>query len=157
MPEQDFAAALGRVPSGIFILTVAHDGQETGMLVSWVVQAGFEPPMVSVAVKSERYVCQWLTNKASFVLNIVPSEGKALLGHFGRGFEPGEPAFEGLEIIRTANDLPVLTTALGHLECEPGEFIDSGDHRIFLCKIVGGRLASQQQPMVHIRRNGLQY
>ena len=42
---------LGRVPSGIFILTVGTGDRATGMLASWVMQAGFEPPMVTVAVK----------------------------------------------------------------------------------------------------------
>ena len=48
---QAIGAVLGRVPSGVFILT-ASDGQgkETGMLASWVQQAGFDPPCDTVAV-----------------------------------------------------------------------------------------------------------
>src|SRR5690606_34940172 len=53
---------LGRVTSGIYILSVGSGDRATGMLTSWVMQAGFDPPMVSVAVKTGRYVCDWLTN-----------------------------------------------------------------------------------------------
>ena len=52
------------------------------MLASWVMQAGFEPPMVSVAVKQGRYVCDWLTEGQPFVLNLVGEGQKKLLKHF---------------------------------------------------------------------------
>ena len=40
---------LGRIPSGVFIL-VGGDGagRRTGLLTSWVQQASFEPPQVTV-------------------------------------------------------------------------------------------------------------
>jgi hypothetical protein len=56
----DVSAALGRVPSGIFILTTGYEGRATGMLASWVQQAGFEPPMVTVAVRRDRFVAEWI-------------------------------------------------------------------------------------------------
>ena len=68
---KSFDSVLGRVPSGIFILTVGSGPRATGMLSSWVMQAGFEPPMVSVGVKLGRYVCDWLTEGQPFVLNLV--------------------------------------------------------------------------------------
>ncbi len=153
----DIPTVLGRVPSGIFILTMRHGGQETGMLSSWVMQAGFDPPMVSVAVRHGRFVAQWLDAGHPFVLNLVAQGGTALLKHFGRGFEPGEPAFNGLALEHTAQGLPVLRDCLGYLECLPQRSIDSGDHRIYLAAVTGGRLMGDQSPMVHIRRNGMRY
>src|SRR5262245_53698054 len=119
MSHSTVELALGRVASGIFILTVADAGQTTGMLASWVMQAGFEPPTISVAVKKERYVCQWLSSGAPFVLNIVPEHDKSLLKHFARGFEPGAEAFDGLQLTDCAACAPVLAEAVGHLECRP--------------------------------------
>ena len=40
------AAALGRVPSGLVVLTARHGARETGMLASWVQQCSFDPPQV---------------------------------------------------------------------------------------------------------------
>ena len=157
MPDSSLSDALGRIPSGLFILTARHDGHETGMLASWVMQAGFAPPMVTVAVKQGRYVASWLEAGAPFVLNLVPQGDKALLKHFGRGFEPGEPAFEGLELVRSSDDVPILAAALGHLACRPKGYIDSGDHRVFMAEITSGSLASEAEPYVHVRENGLKY
>ncbi|MBC8108463.1 MAG: hypothetical protein H7Z14_17895, partial [Anaerolineae bacterium] len=38
--------ALGRIPSGVFVLTAAHAGERMAMLASWVQQAAFEPPAI---------------------------------------------------------------------------------------------------------------
>jgi flavin reductase (DIM6/NTAB) family NADH-FMN oxidoreductase RutF len=149
---------VGRIPSGIFILTVGAGPRSTGMLSSWVMQAGFEPPMVSVAVKLGRYVCDWLTEGQPFVLNVVAESQTRFLKHFAKGFEPGAPAFEGMAVSHCARGVPILKDALGHLECEPVRHVDSGDHRIFLANVVRGRLTGTDlRPMVHIRNSGAKY
>ncbi len=156
--QPEFAAALGRVPSGLFILTVRHQGQETGMLASWVMQAGFEPPTVTIAVKKGRYVAQWLLEKAPAVLNLVAEGQGNLLSHFGRGFKPGEDAFGELKLFRTREGVPVLEDCLGHLECRVLDHVDSPDHHVFLAEVVGGRLhQTGAKPWVHVRKSGLQY
>ena len=149
--------ALGRVPSGIFILTAGTGARATGMLASWVMQAGFDPPAISIAVNLERYVCGWLTGGEPFVVNLLGESQKNLLAHFGKGFAPEEPAFEGIEISHCPRGVPILSSCLGHLECEPTGHIDSGDHRIFLANVVRGALPGDGDPMVHIRKTGVHY
>jgi flavin reductase (DIM6/NTAB) family NADH-FMN oxidoreductase RutF len=158
MTSKAFDPVLGRVPSGIFILTVGVGDRATGMLASWVMQAGFEPPMVSVGVKLGRYVCDWITAGQPFVLNLVGESQTSLLKHFGKGFEPGTPAFEGIAITHCARGVPVLRDSVGHLECEPVRHVDSGDHRIFLANVVRGKLRdADAKPMIHVRKSGAGY
>jgi flavin reductase (DIM6/NTAB) family NADH-FMN oxidoreductase RutF len=139
------------------VLTIRHEDQETGMVVSWVQQAGFEPPAITVAVNRERYVCDWITAGEPFVINVMREGERTLLRHFVHGFGPGEPAFDDLEITRTPGGAPILSAALGHLECEPQRHMDSGDHRIFLAQVTGGHLSDTADPMSHVRKNGLRY
>jgi flavin reductase (DIM6/NTAB) family NADH-FMN oxidoreductase RutF len=127
------------------------------MLASWVMQAGFEPPMVTVAVKQGRYVEQWLTAGEPFVLNIVAAQQFDLLKHFGSGFDLGVPAFEGVPITHCPRGVPILAAGLGYLECEPTAHLDSEDHRLFLAKVVRGGLQSDAPPMTHIRKSGKHY
>jgi flavin reductase (DIM6/NTAB) family NADH-FMN oxidoreductase RutF len=156
--SKSFDPVLGRVPSGIFILTVGTGARATGMLASWVMQAGFEPPMVSVAVKQGRYVCDWIAAGEPFVLNLVGESQTKFLKHFGKGFQPGEPAFEGLVITHCARGVPILKDCLGHMECEPVRHVDSGDHRIFLAKVARGKLCdAEEKPMIHVRKSGANY
>jgi len=156
--SESFDPVLGRVPSGIFILTIGTGERATGMLASWVQQAGFEPPMVSLAMRLGRYTSDWLTEGQPFNLNLVGESQTAFLKHFGHGFAPGEPAFKEIEISHCRRGVPILTEALGHLECEPVRHVDSGDHRIFVANVVRGRLNQPDaKPMVHIRKSGTKY
>jgi flavin reductase (DIM6/NTAB) family NADH-FMN oxidoreductase RutF len=157
MADDAHLRVLGQIPSGLFVLTARHKEQETGVLVSWVMQAGFEPPAVSVAVRVGRLACEWLDAGTPFVLNLLPADDKAHLKHFGRGFGPEESAFAGLEIDRTPGGIPVLRDIVGHLECKPLRAIDSGDHRLFVAEVVGGGGKEGASPAVHIRRSGRNY
>jgi len=154
---ESLAAALGRVPSGIFVLAAGQDERETAMLASWVQQCSFEPPQVSVAVRRDRYVHELLTDGAAFALNIVPIHATEFLKHFGKGFEPGEPAFTGFVVERTAAGVAVLKDALAHLDCRVAGRCDAGDHDLLIGRVVGGRLHADDKPMVHVRKSGLRY
>ena len=154
MNNSELDAAMGRVTSGLFILTAGTGDRATGMLASWVMQAGFEPPTITAAVKLGRPVCDWLSNGEPFVVNILSEDQSHLLKHFGRGFEPGEAAFEGLSIRHCARGVPILEDGLAHLECEPTGHLDSGDHRVFLARAVRGGVASDAAPMVRFRNSG---
>jgi flavin reductase (DIM6/NTAB) family NADH-FMN oxidoreductase RutF len=149
---------LGRIPSGIFILTIGRNAQATGMLASWVMQAGFDPPCVTVAVKRGRYVAEWLGAGEPFVLNLVGEKQHQHLKHFGKGFEPGEPAFEGVDVETASNGVPALREVVGRLECLPASHVESGDHVVFLATVTGGELSfAELPPMVHIRKSGAHY
>ena len=155
--DQALAAALGRVPSGLFVLTVRQSDQETGMLASWVQQCSFDPPRISVAVQRGRFVHGLLADGAAFAVNILASGQTDLLKHFGKGFGPDEPAFTGLATERTSGGVPVLTAALAHLDCRVTSRFGAGDHELVIGEVVGGRLHGEGQPAVHVRKNGLKY
>lgn len=160
MPESaaEWVAALGRVPSGLFILTARQDHDETGMLASWVMQCSFDPPRVSVAVQPERRVYGWLTPGATFALNLLGEGQTALLRHFAKGFDPGQPAFEGLLTERTTDGSVILSEALGYLVCQVESRHPAGDHDLIVATVTGGRLhQSEGKPMTHVRKNGLRY
>jgi flavin reductase (DIM6/NTAB) family NADH-FMN oxidoreductase RutF len=149
-------AALGRIPSGLFILTVKHGDADTGMLASWVQQCSFDPPQVSVAVRRDRDVNGWLTPDAAFVLNILDDSQTDMIVHFGRGFALDAPAFTGLEVERQHSG-PVLCEALAFLECRVVARHAAGDHDLLIARLVGGRVLNDGHPMVHIRKNGSHY
>ena len=157
MHHNDHAAALGRVPSGLFILTVGRESHATGMLASWVQQCSFEPPQLTVAVQRGRPVHDMLHDRAPFVINILGEGQPDLLKHFSKGFEPGKPAFEGLEISHTSAGVPILLAALSHLACEVAGRHAVGDHDLIVGRIVGGASHREGRPAVHIRKSGTHY
>lgn len=155
--DKQLAAALGRVPSGIFVLTIASGGIETGMLASWVQQCSFRPPRVSLAVQPGRETAKRLIAGAELVVNILESSQTDMVAHFGKGFAPGAPAFEGVEVRRDGAPAPILAEALAYLHCRVVDRVSAGDHDLAIAEVVGGQVQDEGQPMVHIRKNGMHY
>ena len=160
-PEAQLAPILGRVPSGLFILVVAGpQGVPTGMLASWVQQASFSPPQVTLAVNKARWINEYLVPGTKVTLNQATKGDSVLLRHFGKGFEPGANAFEGLECITGSTGLPLLTAAMCSLEGHIEAKLSAGDHDIHLITLTNAtahRDPAEFEPWVHIRKNGLGY
>src|SRR5262249_7112354 len=150
-------AAVGRIPSGAFVLTVRRGEAETGMLVSWVQQCAFDPPHVSIALKHTRPIIGWLTPGTPFILNILDREQKEILGHFGRGFALDEAAFSGLAVERNGDGAPVLREAHAYLECVVASRVSVADHELFLAEVMGGSVLHEGHPMIHVRKSGAHY
>jgi flavin reductase (DIM6/NTAB) family NADH-FMN oxidoreductase RutF len=97
------ATVLGRIPSGLFVVTWREADVDRFMLASWVMP------------------------------------------------------FDGIEIVRGASGAPAIATAAGWLECRSIAQVPGGDHTIVVAEVTNGKTGSAEQPLVHIRRNGLRY
>jgi flavin reductase (DIM6/NTAB) family NADH-FMN oxidoreductase RutF len=157
VPAPEFAAALGRVPSGIFVLTCRRGDDEVALLASWVQQCSFDPPMLSVAVRRGREVAGWLAEGAPFAVNILAEGQKELLSHFGKGLMLVELPNVERRVERPEGRAAVLTEALAVLHCEPAVSCEAGDHHLIVGRIVDGGLRADERPMIHVRKNGLNY
>ncbi|HWE40842.1 MAG TPA: flavin reductase family protein [Isosphaeraceae bacterium] len=157
-PISPLGQALGRLPSGLFIFTSRHHDRAGGLLASWVQQAGFDPPMLTVALRHDRPLTAWVAESGAFALSQLADGQKHLIRHFARGFRPDDDPFAGLAVRDDARGGPVLAEALAFLDLEVAGALDGGDHRIVLARVVGGAVfAPDAEPMVHVRRNGFHY
>lgn len=160
-PTDPLSLLLGQIPSGLSILTARNaQGEETGMLASWIQQAGFSPPSFTLAVNKSRYLVEWLQPEVSLAVSLIGESQKQLLGHFGKGFEPGAPAFEGLNISRTPRGLAVLSESIGWMEGTVQGRLDAGDHVVVLVSLTAsqpGPLHGTERPWIHVRKSGAHY
>lgn len=152
---------LGRVPSGVFILVAGDgNGRTTGLLASWIQQASFDPPQVTVAVNKSRYLADWLKQGSPVTINQVAKGDSTLFRHFGKGFDPDVEAFGGLDCTIGTSGLPMLKVAMSSMEGEITGRMDSGDHVIFLVTLTNAlahRDVAEFEPYVHVRKNGFNY
>ena len=66
--------AIGRIPSGVYILTVRHENRSGAILASWVQQASFDPPALSIALA-----------KGRGIVDAIHASKKLGLEHHARG------------------------------------------------------------------------
>lgn len=155
--KERIGKSLGRIPSGVAILTTQHGGRNGAMLASWFQQVSFEPPMVMIAMKSGRSAEGVLRASEKFVLNILHTNQKDMMAHFGKGFEAGEDPLDGIKTESAQTGIPLLKNCLCFLECQVRHIYEAGDHNLFVGEVINGGMEEEGAPMVHVRRNGFNY
>jgi flavin reductase (DIM6/NTAB) family NADH-FMN oxidoreductase RutF len=150
--------AIGRIPSGVFILTAADEGESSAMMASWVQQVAFDPPALCVAVAKGRPIGEMIRESGQFSLSIIPEGDTTLMKRYARGLKPGEDAFAGVETLTTPLGIPALKSALAWLDCQLLQTVDfGGDHDLFLAEVVGGAVLQPGHAFMHQRGSGFHY
>ncbi|MGB3651048.1 MAG: diflavin flavoprotein [Rivularia sp. (in: cyanobacteria)] len=158
--DNELEKSLGRISTGLYIITAKKGEVESAMLASWVTQASVKPLGVAIAVAKDRAIESLLHVGDSFVLNVL-EEGKyqGLMKHFLKRFAPGADRFAGVKTYPAAtNESPILAEALAYMECEITTRMDCGDHWVIYSTVKTGRVAQVNAlTAVHHRKVGNHY
>lgn len=157
--DSELDKAMGRLSGGLYIITAKKGDLKSAMLASWVAQASFDPPGISIAVAKDRAIEALMQVGDHFVLNIL-EEGnyQHLMKHFLKRFKPGADRFEGVNTQTANNGSPILTDALAYLECEVVSRMECSDHWIVYSKVTQGRVSKPESlTAVHHRKVGNHY
>jgi flavin reductase (DIM6/NTAB) family NADH-FMN oxidoreductase RutF len=151
------APAVGRIPSGLFIITTLHDGRKEGFLGSWVQQASFSPLLIGIALKPGRACHAALKAHGRFCVNVVGQNNGGLMKPFWNVKEGVDP-FAALDHYVSDRGNVVMRNALAYMECEARTFIMPGDHEIVFAEVVANALLQpEDKPLTHVRKGGLGY
>jgi flavin reductase (DIM6/NTAB) family NADH-FMN oxidoreductase RutF len=160
--RQAVGKALGRIPQGLYILTAAYEHRRRGVMVSWVQQASFEPPMVLVSLRKGREIVPLIHESHAFALSQVSEEDKLTLKKFADGLRPGQrhddDPLAGIETMRRATGAPIICKALSFMDCELVRHIDvEGDHDLYVGLIRDGGPLHNGRITVRLREDGFKY
>ena len=157
--DADLQKALGRISSGLYIITATKGDVQSAMLASWITQASFEPLGFTVAVAKDRAIESLMQVGDTFVLNVL-EEGNhlPLMKHFLKRFPPGADRFAGIRTRPANNKSPILADALAYLECEVSSRMELSDHWLVYCTVDDGKVSKEDAiTAIHHRRVGNYY
>ncbi|WP_320663529.1 diflavin flavoprotein [Prochlorococcus sp. MIT 1223] len=155
--------AMGRLSGGLYIVTASQgegiSKRSSAMVASWVSQASFNPPGLTVAVAKDRAIETLMQVGDNFVINILQEDNYLhLFRHFLKRFPPGTDRFQGVEILELAKGGPVFSDALAYLGCNVQQRLETPDHWIIYAIIKEGNVANaESKTAVHHRRVGSNY
>jgi flavorubredoxin/flavin reductase (DIM6/NTAB) family NADH-FMN oxidoreductase RutF len=149
--------ALGRVAGSLCVITANDDGTPVGFLTSWVSQAGFSPPAITISVAKDRDLECLAAAGEKFVLNIL-KEGRNLRSYFLKPPVPGVDRFAGLKTEVATNGCVILVEALSYLECTVQNRLDCGDRWLLYAVVDNGKvLEPTSVTAIDRRKSGSQY
>ncbi len=162
--DSDLNKALGRLSGGLYVVTASqgqgNDLRRGAMVASWVSQASFSPPGLTVAVAKDRAIEALMQVNDQFVINILREDNfQPLLRQFLKRFPPGADRFQGIAILEDiAKGGPVLADALAFLSCQVKQRLETPDHWIIYAIVEQGNVADPtSRTAVHHRKVGSNY
>jgi len=155
--------ALGRVVGTLSVLTTVRGEGESrlssAMVASWVSQASFTPPGVTVAVAKDRAVEMLLHVGDRFALNVLAAgRENGPMKRFLQPFQPGADRFADQELTWSPGGQPILPEALAWLEATVMQRMECGDHWLIYAQVEHGAVLDPGgTTAVHHRRSGATY
>ncbi|HWQ23407.1 MAG TPA: flavin reductase family protein [Gaiellaceae bacterium] len=149
LPE-NLRLLLGRVPSGVSVVTVDAGGQRLGLTVSSLVGLSLDPPLIGFAVSREAALHELLREAGGCALSLLAAGQEWLAQHFALGVPP-IAMWHGVASEPGASGAPLLAGALGWLECGVRAEVAAGTHTFFVCDVARVELGVDAPALVRVR------
>ena len=123
---------------GLFVLTAASAGQDSGCIINTAGQVTSEPNRISIAVNKANFTHDLVKQSGKFNLSILSEEASfSVFQHFG--FQSGRDVdkFSGYpDCKRSANGLYYVTAGSnGYISAVTEQAIDLGSHTLFIASV----------------------
>ena len=129
---------LGHLVYGIYLLTARRGDEINGMPLSWATQVSFDPPLMAICVKKERYTNQMINESGVFAVHLLERSQKDHVSTFKARDMEKSAKFAGHAFHPGQTGVPILEDCIGYIECRVVERIEPGDHTIFIGEVVSG-------------------
>lgn len=131
---------------GLFVLTAATEGKESGCIINTAGQVTVEPNQISITVNKANFTHDLILAGGTFNLSILDeTAGFDTFRHFG--FRSGRDAdkFAGYESCkRSANGLYYVTAGTnGYISASVKQTMDLGTHTLFIASVEDMDVLSQ--------------
>jgi len=146
-------SVLGRFATGVTVVTVAHAGvwhgmtrhgmTRHGMTVNSFTAVSLEPPLVLVCLHRSAQTHRLIELAGSFAINILRADHCHISDRFAGRHRDVADRFAGIAWDVKVTGAPILTDALGWLDCLVVNRHRGGDHTIFIGEVQACDLAPQ--------------
>ncbi len=140
---------------GVYILSSLNEGEYCVSTVTWVSQASFEPPMISVCIKRNSASYEIVKKRGEFILHLLGDNQKELASTFFKPTIFENEKLNGQEF-GLENNLPLLKDIPAYIQCKVVEILENGDHPLFLAEVVDAKINNDSNPL-ELRKTGWTY
>jgi flavin reductase (DIM6/NTAB) family NADH-FMN oxidoreductase RutF len=132
---------------GLYGVTLANGGQVHAFTANWLTQVSFDPPLIAVSVENASRSIGMLRESGVFAVNVFETGAKELAGQLGRRSVNVPDKLAGVDYVPGETGCPILTDALGALECRVVGSLPAGDSTLFVAEIVAARFNREGEPL----------
>jgi flavin reductase (DIM6/NTAB) family NADH-FMN oxidoreductase RutF len=148
MKRSEIDEAISRqYPEGVvMIISTDEKGRPNAMPAGWYMFTSSDPPMLAVSISPKRYTHELIQKTQEFVA-AFPSKDQARIVDLCGSYNGGEvDKFDCFSIPTEPADIvkpPLIEGSVACLECEVVSSLTTGDHTIFVGRIVAGHVSAR--------------
>lgn len=157
MSQNDSPLALfRRLTNGLYVVGVADADKRDAFTAAWITQVSFDPLLIALSVNPGHASFPLLTAAGAFAVSILGQGQLELARHFGTQSGRSVDKLANQRWQPATGGAPVLSDAIGYLECRVIARHTAGDHELVLAQVVGGSvLAPNALPMTYAETGDL--
>jgi flavin reductase (DIM6/NTAB) family NADH-FMN oxidoreductase RutF len=148
--------ALEQFTYGLYVVGVTRDDQKHAVLVTWLTQVSFDPPLIAVALMKGALAAAMAVDGGVFSVNVPAADQ----GAFARAFIKPKPRdgtrLGGHEFYARATGAPIFRDALAFVECRVVDTVDRGDHLLVVGEVVEAGAHREGEPLT-LRMTSMHY
>lgn len=145
--DPSITQAFLQIPYGIYVLATSQTTGPRAMVVSWVSQVSFSPPLLMTALRKNRPAIPAILERNIFSLNLLNEHQVSWVDRF-KNPPPSENQREYFEQIRVEQkEFHRLKDALAFFACRVVSRIDPGDHLLVVAEALAAS-AEKGRPLV---------
>lgn len=144
-----FRQVLGHFCTGITVVTAMHEGEPVGFTAQSFTSLSLDPPLVLVCPAKSSSSWPRISAVGSFCANILADDQEAVCRAFATR---GADKFRGIGwTAAPGTGSPLLTGALGWVDCRIEVEHDGGDHIVAVGRVVDMGVAAEGRPLLFYR------
>jgi flavin reductase (DIM6/NTAB) family NADH-FMN oxidoreductase RutF len=129
-------SAFLRIPYGIYLLGTSQIFPPQTMVVSWVSQVSFSPPLLMVALRHNRPAIAAILEEGFFSLNLLKAEQLSLVSRIKGTLSPLEANTLFTETQMESAKFYRLKDCLAFWGCKAVSKSEPGDHILFIAEVL---------------------
>ena len=142
---RSFRDVLGRFPTGVVVVAARTPAGPLGIAMNSFASVSLDPPLVMVCAAYSSVTWPGIRAAGGFAVSVLGAEHEDLCRLFSTR---GADRFTGPDWTDTASGHPVLTDALGWLDCRIAAVQPAGDHELVLARALAGAVGDRAGPLV---------
>ena len=130
--------------SGLYLLSTAVDGKNSGCIINTALQVTSKPFQISVTVNKENYTEQLMEKSGVFSVSALNEDADMdLIGVFGFKSSKDIDKFAGFNVKNDINGVPYVDEkSAARFSCKIIKSLDVGTHMIFVGEVVEAEVMS---------------
>lgn len=144
-----FRESMGRLATGVTIVTTEIDGRPWGLTVSACCSISMDPPLILVSLATKAASTQAIINNDRFSVSVLAQDQIEVAKS---GAKAGVPKFFEDFVERKDYFYFDVKNALANIHCSVEQTITAGDHTIFIGLVENVALGESKSPLLHFNR-----